>query len=189
MNTDPMENDGLPTSVIEAIRLMLRAGRPVTVRIAGTSMAPLIREGDRAVVVPLEGRAPRRGDPVLFFSGAILVVHRALRVRRRAGEWVVLQKGDAVSTGGWVPLSRVLGRVAAVLRPDGSCLDLERRASRWRARVAALADRAWLRLTRRPDGRLRAGLGRVPGPVRHKVQRGVGWGLRTLYGHPPRPKR
>lgn len=186
MTTDPMEEDDLSAPVIASIRLLLRAGREVTVRIAGTSMAPLLREGDRAVVVPLGGRAPRRGEPVLFFSGGILVVHRALRVKRRGGEWAVLQKGDAVSTGGWVPLSRVLGRVAAILRPDGSRLDLERLPARWRVRAAAFLDRAWLGLTRRPDGSLRAGLGRVPGPVRRRVQRTVGNVLRRLYPRPPK---
>lgn len=186
MTTDPKEVGDLSAPVIASIRLMLRAGREVTVRVAGTSMAPLLREGDRAVVVPLGRRAPRRGEPVLFYSGTILVVHRALWVRWRGGEWVVFQKGDAVSTGGWVPLSRVLGRVAAILRPDGSRLDLERLPARWRVRAAAFLDRAWLGLTRRPDGSLRAGLDRVPGPVRRGVQRVVGRGLSRLYHRPPK---
>ncbi|MFE2725173.1 nickel-type superoxide dismutase maturation protease [Kitasatospora sp. NPDC059327] len=116
--------------------------------VAGPSMAPTLREGDRLLV--RYGARIRPGSVVVFrhpFQQDLLVVKRA--VERRAKGWWLLSDNRPVDSDsrsyGAVPDELVLGRVLLRLRPRPAWLAPGRRLER-------------LLLTGRP--------GRVPGLAR-----------------------
>lgn len=62
----------------------LAAGKTVQITPQGTSMYPMFADPhDQAVIAPLNGRLPRRGDVVLYrrdvSAGGLLVLHRVYR--------------------------------------------------------------------------------------------------------------
>ena len=143
---------------------LLRRGHPLELRVAGTSMWPLVTSGDRVRLEP--GWPLRAGQIVAVHRSSALVVHRILRVEADR----VLLRGDnaavadapvtraevlATVTAHWwwrgtrvdhttAPM-RALDRLAAALsRSSARPWGLLRRAVRWRegrrARAAATPD-------------------------------------------------
>lgn len=103
------------------MRAVLDKGKAFRFEARGTSMHPVIRDGDVVTVRPLAGGA-RTGDVVAFVHPATggVRVHRIIR----SGEAGHLLKGDnALCEDGAVPPEAVLGRVARIER-DGRALRL-----------------------------------------------------------------
>ncbi len=97
---------------------LLRRGIPVRFRVSGTSMRPVIREGDEVVARPLDGEWPRPGQVVVASGPWGFRVHRVVATAGGGNTQVVL-RGDALAgCDAPVPGERILGRVAYVLR-DG----------------------------------------------------------------------
>lgn len=94
---------------------VLAKGRPFRFRARGTSMSPLIKDGDVVTVVPLSGAGPRAGEIVAFLhpSTGKAAVHRI--VRAKAGRFV-LRGDNAGAADGAVPADRILGVVTGVER-------------------------------------------------------------------------
>jgi signal peptidase I len=81
----------------------------------GSSMRPLIRDGDVIVLSPYGNRSPRVGEVVAAIHPVTgrLLVHRVIG-KRRGG---YLTKGDnAATTDGWFLDNHLPGRVSQVLR-------------------------------------------------------------------------
>lgn len=73
---------------------LLGQGHRVRLRVAGGSMEPLIRDGDR---VDIEPAAPERvavGDVILFSLAGRLFLHRVIGRRRLAEEICLVARGD-----------------------------------------------------------------------------------------------
>ncbi|RJQ69909.1 MAG: hypothetical protein C4519_21505 [Desulfobacteraceae bacterium] len=93
-------------------------------RLLSNSMRPLIRAGDRVLVQRLGAADLKRGDIILFRTGAdIAVTHRALKIFRMNDETFVLQKGDGGPGAGVIHGSCVVGRITVVQR-NGKVIDL-----------------------------------------------------------------
>jgi len=76
---------------------LLAAGRLVALRARGSSMAPLVRDGDVLTLAPLAS-TPRAGELVAALCAGRLIVHRV--VRARPGQLEL--QGDALwSADGW----------------------------------------------------------------------------------------
>ena len=103
--------------------------RPVTVAVAGVSMAPFLLEGDHVDVLLAEPRAFHCGDLIVFLRAGDVVVHRFLA--NRDGRF--LEKGDAQARGNWAEWPADVGRVVARRRGE-SRLDLM--APPWPSRMA-----------------------------------------------------
>lgn len=136
----------------------LTRGRRVRLGFGGTSMQPLLCEGD-VIEVWAPPRPPRTGDVVLYLSGDALVAHRVLAPS--ADGTALLVKGDFTSGNPErLDRDRVLGIVAARLR-GGARLDLSTpfmtAAGRLLARLSPVAVPLGLSLPRP----LRRGLRRV----------------------------
>jgi signal peptidase I len=97
---------------------LLKSGRSVRFRARGTSMSPLVRDGDVVLVQPVEAGSIRVGDLVFFSQEpGNIVVHRV--IRKQAGPEGVqfTVQGDQVSRpDGVIPMSQVYGKVVAVDR-------------------------------------------------------------------------
>jgi signal peptidase I len=141
---------------IESVVLeTLRRGARTSIVVAGISMEPWIRRGDRVWLLPF-ARGARRlsvGDVVLVADDRIRQLHRVIAMD---GAGVVV-KGDACDGGAWkvapplivaratslerrgraIPLNRVLGRLIALSSPY----------TRYYHRILMLAIRLYRRAT------------------------------------------
>ncbi len=93
--------------------------RPVTVAVAGLSMAPFLLEGDQLEVLRAEQTSFHCGDLIVFLRAGDVVVHRFLV--SHGGRF--LEKGDAQARGNWADWPADAGRVVALRRGE-SRLDL-----------------------------------------------------------------
>ena len=103
-----------PDNRLVAIRLLLTAGRPVDLEMAGTSMLPLIRPGDKITVAPIQPEKIRRGDVAVFIRDRELIVHRIIRRCEHYGRWWFCQKGDNLLAWSWMTQQDILAKVTAV---------------------------------------------------------------------------
>ena len=92
----------------------LAAEAPVAATVRGTSMAPLLADGDRVTIARARFYLP--GDVVAFRAGLAgeerIVVHRLLGYRLHRGRLACVTRGDAASLPDPpVPLGELLGRV------------------------------------------------------------------------------
>lgn len=97
---------------------LLGVGRALRFRARGSSMWPLVRDGDILDVRPVGDTAIDVDDIVLYrSSGHGIVVHRVVGVRRLGREAILLIKGDSVKTADpQVEESQILGRVVGIER-------------------------------------------------------------------------
>ncbi len=97
------------------IEQLLKDGNTVQTLINGYSMYPLlVPERDSAVLAPLQGYAPRRGDVVLYRrDGSILVLHRIWRVRR---DGVYMVGDNQTEVEGPLRQDQLRGKLVAFIR-------------------------------------------------------------------------
>lgn len=116
-------------ALIEAVLLeTLRRGERTSIVVAGTSMEPWIRQGDRVWLEPFaQGAWPVAiGDVVLVADDRIRQLHRVIACE--GGEFIV--KGDACDGGAWkVAPALVIARATSIDR-RGCMVHLSSLASR-----------------------------------------------------------
>lgn len=97
-----------------------------TVKVVGTSMAPLIEIGDTVVVGRVEDpRTTRCGDIVLLNFDDTWVVHRIIAKSKKGGQLCFRQKGDAGLISGLAKPDQIVGKVMAIKKED-RVIDLNR---------------------------------------------------------------
>jgi len=104
---------------------LLHAGIALRFTAQGSSMKPMLRNGDILVVKPVDKHRIKIGDIVLCtVSERRVVVHRVIRKRTGKDGLVFLVQGDRVSKpDGWVAEEMVHGRVESAER-CGKQIDL-----------------------------------------------------------------
>jgi len=97
---------------------LLQAGYALRFTAQGTSMSPLIREGDVVLIEPISGKLPKPSEIVFFINQqGNLVLHRVLKRWRKDEKFFFLLKGDQVAmTDGIYEKARIIGRLRAVER-------------------------------------------------------------------------
>lgn len=128
MNPQPSDAQVRSISIPAWLALAQTGGAPpVTIRLDGDSMRPLIRKNRDAVTICPLTRPLKKGDVVLFRSAdGRYVVHRVWKVRRQR----VQTLGDNCwQADPWIPVGQVLGQAVRVRR-DGSSIRLEGRTAR-----------------------------------------------------------
>jgi signal peptidase I len=93
--------------VAEALRQGLIEESPAEFTIAGTSMVPYLRQGDRVRLKPCDPRSLQGGHCYAFREGAGLVLHRYVATH---GEYAILI-GDNMLVPQVVPLSNIIGEL------------------------------------------------------------------------------
>lgn len=121
---------------------ILRSGAALRFQARGTSMAPLVRDGDRILVRPEDPGSVQVGDVVLCnVAPGRVVAHRVIRKEPGPESMCFTVQGDQVAMpDGSIPAAQVLGRVAAIERA-GVCIDLDRPVTRLLGRLAAIWSR------------------------------------------------
>lgn len=99
---------------------LLHMGRQVRFQARGSSMHPLVRDGDILLISPRAQGVARVGEIVLCTTGSgQVLVHRVIARRRSNGGMAVLVQGDrAVRPDGWIPWNQVHGRLVEITRGD-----------------------------------------------------------------------
>lgn len=97
---------------------LLGAGKAVRFRARGSSMWPLVRDGDVLLVRPVDARSIQVGDVVLCSSEpGRVVVHRVMRkLGGRAGYCFVVQGDQIARPDGLIPEGQVYGRAVTIER-------------------------------------------------------------------------
>ncbi len=138
-----MPSDALFCTVFEFGELsagMLQAGRSVRFKARGSSMFPLVRDGDNLLVEPVEIASLRVGDILLCsVQSDRVIVHRVVRRRKADGKFLL--QGDRVSEpDGWIDSVHILGRVTEIER-GGVHLPVSDPAGRFLAKCAVWKSR------------------------------------------------
>ena len=99
---------------------LLKMGKQVRFRAMGSSMHPLVRDGDTLLIAPCQSFSIRPGDILLCTGGNhCLVVHRVIRRKDSRNNRQFLTQGDqAPWPDGWIDASRIYGRLEEIER-DG----------------------------------------------------------------------
>lgn len=123
---------------------VLRSGRALRFRANGSSMAPLVRDGDVVLVRPVGPRLVRTGDVVLCIPGAGpsgVLVHRVIGTDASRERCRFTIQGDAVpQPDGTIPAAQVYGRVVTIER-GGVPIELDRPVMRLLGWLAVLRSR------------------------------------------------
>ncbi len=147
--------------------------RPVTLSVAGLSMWPTLREGDRAEVVLARREELAPGDLVVFVREGELAVHRLLAVTSTE----FLEIGDGQGRGNWHPWPGTLGLVVALAAGSGGpARDLRSPEARGEARGLARRLRRRHRAARFAEA--------LPGEFLRRIARRL---LRPVLAFPPPP--
>lgn len=107
----------LPRPVIEAaLDLWSQAGREHWIAVVGTSMFPLIRNGDR-LLVQHGDVGVQRGDVVVFRRDAALIAHRVMKITFVESSRLLVTKGDnAGAFDAPIPDHQIVGKVLGIER-------------------------------------------------------------------------
>lgn len=97
---------------------LLQLGSAMRFTAHGTSMQPLVRDGDVLFVKPAKARPIRTGDIVLCRTDPEnLLVHRVIRKKKSERGSRFLVQGDQVDQpDGWIPQEQVFGRLVSIER-------------------------------------------------------------------------
>jgi len=104
----------------------LEAGYSLRLTAQGTSMSPLIREGDVVLIDPIGSQLPKPSEVVFFINHqGNLVLHRVIKRMRKNRMFFFLLKGDQVAnTDGFYEEDRIIGRLRGFER-NGNTLSMK----------------------------------------------------------------
>lgn len=99
---------------------ILREGKSLRFQAHGSSMTPLLRDGDFLLVKTADPSAIRIGHVVLCnISSSCLVVHRVIQKRSTSkGISFSIQGDQKQEPDGWIQEEQILGRVVEIHRSD-----------------------------------------------------------------------
>lgn len=119
-----------PALLDTAIQLWKEQDKRHWIPIAGNSMLPLLREGDR-VLVAHDCTRIQRGDVIVFWQTNQLIIHRVIQIQRTSDTICFLTKGDnGLSFDPPVREDQVIGKVLAARR-DNREISIDTRMWRW----------------------------------------------------------
>ena len=106
----------------------LQTGKQVRIRVKGMSMFPLLRDGaDLVTLTACKPEELKEKDVVLFVYKNKYIMHR-LRYRQETG-WIAQGDGN-LNRWEFCSNQKVLARMTAVYRPDGTIIETSSR--KWR---------------------------------------------------------
>jgi len=134
--TQAIRSDRLGLNDLLEISDLLLRNQAVSLRVAGWSMSPTLRKGDRLTVEPASAAQLQVGDLILYHQSGRLICHRLVAIQEPGAGAQLITKGDA-ATGCDAPVQpdHILGRVVAVRRSRLQFPSLVVRFDRWRERL------------------------------------------------------
>ena len=115
---------------------ILNSGSDLRTRVTGSSMAPMIRDGDLVTLRKVPARDLNPGDIVWFINNSgTSAAHRILKKRVRPEKTCLHTKGDAqLEYDQWIDENHILGKVCRIEKPraHGSTISIDLETVRWR---------------------------------------------------------
>ena len=147
MRTETVSVDG--TTLESAGSLTFDSERRARIRVFGSSMRPLIRNGDIVRVESVRGADVRWGEIVVCYDAdAGALAHRVLKTVVTEDNHRLLLKGDAAHRcDGLVGAEQVLGRVTTIER-DGHLIRVDGLSKRGLGWIYSVSRWQWNRLRR-----------------------------------------
>ncbi len=99
---------------------LLKAGYTIRFRAKGTSMHPMIRDGDVVFVAPLKAEQIHKGDVVFFIVGdERALLHRVVNIGNNSADQKYLIQGDGNShPDGYISGANILGVMTTLERGE-----------------------------------------------------------------------
>lgn len=118
---------------------LLNRGKSVRFMAHGSSMKPMVRDGDILLVEPALINSARLGMVVLCLaSPGRVVVHRIIKIKRDQKAFKYLIQGDNVEKpDGWFTAKEIIGNIKSIQR-DGTVVDLHSPTAKSLAVLVAL---------------------------------------------------
>jgi hypothetical protein len=136
--------------VAPLVRDLLADGASPEIPVRGSSMRPILRDGDRVRLAPMTHAGVRLGDVVLRVEPSGPVIHRVVGWWPSRHGWRLLTKGDgARRLDPPLPPEGVAGRIVArvrgtsVRRLDGAGMRIRAWSRAFRSLTAGLIVEAW----------------------------------------------
>lgn len=129
------------SDLLDLARCELMQSRSIQLKISGSTMRPMLDDGDIVVIEPIDPATVRAQDIVLIAtSSGTALIHRVVAIQDIEGALHALTRGDGSCQHDTpVPLNKVLGRVVAMQRKGkGKMIPVYHRCG-WLSRV-----RFWL---------------------------------------------
>jgi len=98
------------------IDLWRETNKEISLTVKGTSMEPLLREGDVVAVCLVRLDQLKRGDMIAFKQNGCVIIHRLVKRRKNGNTWLYCQKGDNLNGWGWIPEEAIIGKVTSMKR-------------------------------------------------------------------------
>jgi signal peptidase I len=83
-------------------------------KVVSGSMYPVIEINDRVLVKKIAIDTVKSGDIILFKIDGKFIVHRIIKIMKKDGSTVILQKGDAKSYPSMIFLESIVGKVISI---------------------------------------------------------------------------
>lgn len=172
--TKSSDAESLPAKAIisTALDIWKDQGKQHRISIAGNSMLPLMRDGDRVMVA--HGNAGvQPGDVIVFWQSERLMVHRVIQIDVAREYSQFLTKGDNVSSfDPPVVVDQIIGRVMAIQRGDRE-ISIDTRWWRMFGYWVARSTLSWYRLLAIGQHIKQRLIGRQPNRQTAKIQQMV----------------
>ena len=126
-----------------ALQAIGEAGREILLSVQGTSMLPLMMQGDRVSIRPMPAGMIEVGDVFAFRENGKVIVHRCVGKKTRDGSMRFCQKGDNLEGWSWVREEQVIGKVERIVKP-GKVLQLSTRPWSRAGRVMGFLVCVWI---------------------------------------------
>jgi signal peptidase I len=98
-------------------------------KVVSMSMYPVIEINDRVLVKKTAIDKVISGDIVLFKVDRIFIVHRIIKIMKKDGSTILLQKGDANNYAGIIFPESIVGKIVSIEK-NGKIIELE--SLRWK---------------------------------------------------------
>jgi len=150
--TSPFSTAGdlRPDLLAPLVRDVASDGRAVEIPVRGSSMRPMLQDGDRVRLAAVTEVNVRLGDVVLRVAPSGPIIHRVVGWWPSRNGWRILTKGDgACRLDPPLPPGRLVGRVVALVRGsdvrqlDGMWMRVRARSRALLSLIVGLIVEAW----------------------------------------------
>ncbi len=107
------------------IDIWKEANKEISLTVKGSSMEPLLKEGDAVTVCLIQPDQIKKGDMIAFRQNGCVIIHRLLKKRKNGDTWLYCQKGDNLNGWGWIPEDSIIGKVTALRRSSGRVAEMK----------------------------------------------------------------
>ena len=106
-------------NILALSKSILEEGKKVKITVNGTSMYPLLKDGDQVEIEKTPLEALKIGDIVVFENLNRWLAHRLIKIKKNDGRFTLITKGDScIKFDAAIAEEAYIGKVTAFYRAD-----------------------------------------------------------------------